>query len=98
MLDKTFSGSRSDELDDKVLLGLSKVRTVFCHFYRLEILVQVQSVNFNPSHMPQKYERQNTGVNQQLQRHLGAPAATAVFKMTHCDLEKKWSRFSGFTS
>lgn len=27
--------------------------------------------------------RQNTSVHQQLQRHLDAPAATTVFKMTH---------------
>lgn len=87
MLDKTFSGCQFDnELDDSVSWFIQEVRTVFCHIYRLEILVQVQSVDFNPSRMPQKYERQNTGVNQQFQRHLGAPAATEVFKMTHSDL------------
>lgn len=35
---------------------------------------------------PQKSKRQNPSVHQQL-CHLDAPAATAVFKMTHSDLE-----------
>lgn len=88
MLDKTFSGSRSDnELDDKVRYFLVYPRGENSFLSHLQvILVQVQSVDFNPSRMPQKYRRQNTGVNQQLKRHLGAPAATAVFKTTHSDL------------
>lgn len=66
----------------KCFLVYPKGENSVCHIYRLEISVEVQSEDFNPfAH--HRNPKDKTPASIKLQRHLGAPAATTVLKMTH---------------
>lgn len=83
MLGKIFLRAQSDhEVDDEVLLGLSKCEFRTVTFYRFKVLVQVQREYFHPLCKHGKNNQKST-IFHQFHCKLDVPAATTVSKMTH---------------